>query len=213
MIRTGGPGMILAAALAASTVGCSTQKYNDQIEQQKIQITELQQKNYQLETEMGKAKTAAGPTEAGAGAGTDLGGETAGVSFEGGRRSGGEEIAERIVLDSEVLFNSGSATLSRKGNDALRSVVSQLAKFAGRTIRVDGHTDDVPTRKTKDKFPTNWELSALRACAVARYLTEEGGIPAKNVYVAGFADHRPRASNASPDGRAKNRRVEITVLQ
>ena len=57
------------------------------------------------------------------------------------------------------------------------------------------------------------ELGYLAENIAARYLTEQGGIPAKDVYVAGFAENRPRASNSSSDGRAKNRRVEITVLQ
>ncbi len=221
------PGMAaaLVGALALLAPGCSNSKYSDQIEQQKLQISELQQRNYQMEMEASRQKAGndalgaraaaseSGPSSAGGG-GAGLGGETAGVSFGGGDGGGGESVAEKIVLDSEVLFNSGQSSLSAKGLEALKSVAAKLKRnYSGRTIRVDGHTDNIPIKKTKDKFPTNWELSALRACSVARYLIEQGGLPAGNFYVAGFGDQRPRDSNSSSAGRAKNRRVEITILQ
>ncbi len=207
----------LAIALGVMAAGCSSSKYENQIEQQKLQISELQQRNYQLEMDLSKQRAVAddlakrqeaAPVDRG---GATLGGETAGVSFGGGGASPG--VSERIVLDSEVLFSSGSATLTTKGIAAVKSVAGQIkSKYPGHQIVVEGHTDNVPIKKAKDKFASNWELSTARANSVAKVL-RENGIPSGTIQVAGLGDTKPAASNSTAAGRAKNRRVEITVLQ
>ena len=107
-----------------------------------------------------------------------------------------------------VFFGLGQAKLSRQGQRVLDQMARLLSgEFDGRVIRVDGHTDDVPIRKVRHLYPTNWELSTARACTVVRYLTDQAGISPQRIFPAGFAFHRP-ASNA----KSKNRRVEITIL-
>jgi len=65
----------------------------------------------------------------------------------------------------------------------------------------------------RDKYPTNWELSAARAITVVRYLSEQQGVPGRQLVAAGFARFRPVASNRTQEGRARNRRIEIAVLR
>lgn len=223
-----GLGLVVTMGVAICGVGCSNTKYTNQIEQQKLQITELEQKNYQLELEASRQKAladeanrraaeAATPMDTG---GVSLGGETAGVSYggdagssRGSRSGGGETVSERIVLDGEVLFSSGSATLTSKGAEAVRAAATKIKKnYAGASVRVEGHTDNVPIKKSKGKFSSNQDLSKQRADAVAQVLIQQG-ISEQAVEIVGLGDTKPRSSNGTAAGRAKNRRVEIVVLQ
>jgi chemotaxis protein MotB len=132
----------------------------------------------------------------------------------------GKEIKEGRVQISElqgkvtvrmaerVLFPSGSATISAEGKGALRKVAAAFKGVAGRIIRVEGHTDNVPIRT--ERFPSNWELSAARAIAVVRVLQAEGIDPAL-LGAAGYAEYQPMAPNDTAEGRAQNRRIEITL--
>jgi chemotaxis protein MotB len=90
---------------------------------------------------------------------------------------------------------------------ALADVLIEL----DRHVRVLGHTDNVPIRTAQ--FPSNWELSAARAVMVVRIFTELHGVPAKYLSATGFGDSRPISENLTPEGRARNRRVEIVVLE
>ncbi len=90
---------------------------------------------------------------------------------------------------------------------ALADVLIEL----DRHVRVLGHTDNVPIRTAQ--FPSNWELSAARAVMVVRIFTELHGVPAAYLSATGFGDSRPVTENLTPEGRAKNRRVEIVVLE
>lgn len=109
---------------------------------------------------------------------------------------------------SGVLFDSASATLTRQGQALLGSLEPVFASF-GNQLVVEGHTDPRPIRSTV--FPSNWELSTTRATAVLRDLITEG-IRATRLSAAGYADTRPRTSNATESGMARNRRVDIVVL-
>jgi chemotaxis protein MotB len=123
-----------------------------------------------------------------------------------------------ISLPAEVLFPSGSAELSKTGEYAVVEVAAVLKKFPERRYLVVGHTDNQDFAKPKAGaampacVPTdNWQLSTERALTVTRVLITAGMDP-KNVIPAGAGDHDPVASNATPDGRAKNRRIEIALL-
>ncbi|MBV8755692.1 MAG: OmpA family protein [Deltaproteobacteria bacterium] len=124
-----------------------------------------------------------------------------------------------ISLPAEVLFPSGSAELSKTGEYAVVEVAAVLKKFPERRYLVVGHTDNQDFAKTKAGTPAvptcapadNWQLSTERALTVTRVLITAGMDP-KNVIPAGAGDHDPVASNASADGRAKNRRIEIALL-
>ena len=76
------------------------------------------------------------------------------------------------------------------------------------TIMVEGHTDNVPIHS--QRFPTNWELAGGRATRVVRIL-EERGVPPERLVAISRGETTPRASNATPEGRARNRRIEITL--
>jgi flagellar motor protein MotB/predicted Ser/Thr protein kinase len=115
-----------------------------------------------------------------------------------------------IVIPSRVLFST-RATLSGNGERALGRVAEALQAAAGRPLRIEGHTDDVPIAK-ESSFPSNWELSGVRAFVVRRTL-ETAGLDATTMSAVARADTAPAASNARSSGRAKNRRMEIHVLR
>jgi chemotaxis protein MotB len=120
----------------------------------------------------------------------------------------------RIVLQlhDDVLFDPGEADLKPDGKKAIAEVAATLRSVGGRRFQVAGHTDTEPlTAATKKKFPTNWELSAARAIAVVKLLTQEGIDPGV-LSAAGYGPFDPVASNATADGQAKNRRIEITLV-
>ena len=115
-----------------------------------------------------------------------------------------------ISLPETGSFPPGRAELS----DAVRRVMASLAdglRDLPNVIRVEGHTDDVPIHTAI--FASNWELSTARATRVVQFLIGEGRLPAERLSAAGYAEHRPRVPNDSPESRARNRRVDIVVLE
>ncbi len=118
----------------------------------------------------------------------------------------------KIIIPSKVLFLSGSATLRPESDQILLALLPILAEVHN-DIRVDGHSDDVPTKNPT--FPSNWELSSARACSVVRFLIERGGLFPTRFSAQGYAENRPlqeRAETPSEADRVKNRRVEINIL-
>jgi chemotaxis protein MotB len=114
-----------------------------------------------------------------------------------------------IQLPQDILFPSGSATLSGDGSRTLREVAAVLATLEGRSFQVEGHTDNVPISTAQ--FPSNWELSSARALSVVRVLTQ-GGVPPESLSGAGYGEYQPVALNDAPDSRRLNRRIEIVML-
>lgn len=118
-----------------------------------------------------------------------------------------------ISLAGDAFFESGSAEVRI---EQTRGVLQRLATLlrsdlvAGRTFRIEGHTDDRPT-DPDGPWPTNWELSAARSLAVLRYLLSYGA-PEERFQVMGLGEHRPLVANDSPEGRAYNRRVDVIIL-
>jgi len=113
-----------------------------------------------------------------------------------------------VRMAEKVLFASGSAAIGREGKEALGKIAAAFKDVRGRIIRVEGHTDDVPIRTAR--FPSNWELSSARAIAVVRLLQEKGVDPGL-LGAAGYAQYQPVAPNDSAEGRAQNRRIEISL--
>lgn len=107
-----------------------------------------------------------------------------------------------------VLFASGQNTLTDQGKKTLTDLVGSLGN---RKIRVDGHTDDVPIKNSQ--WGTNLRLSVERAMAVADFLTYAGGLEPARVGVAGYGEYRPAANGTDDAARAKNRRVEILLIE
>ncbi|MBI5016798.1 MAG: flagellar motor protein MotB [Deltaproteobacteria bacterium] len=108
-------------------------------------------------------------------------------------------------LEGQVIFLSGDATVRPQARAVLDRVAALLRKYTF-DLYILGHTDPTPIETAR--FPSNWELSSARASAVLRYLAERGTSPQRLVAV-GFADSRPLTPNDTPQGRAKNRRVEF----
>jgi chemotaxis protein MotB len=118
-----------------------------------------------------------------------------------------------IVLSDTVLFSAGSADLRPEGRKILIQLAGHLSAGTNQ-VRVEGHSDDSPVRKTVDRYPLgNLQLSGERALRVADFLVKEGGIPSRMVSFAGYGEHQPVVANDSAANRAKNRRVEIVVLK
>jgi len=118
----------------------------------------------------------------------------------------------RVDLVDKILFDSGSADLSKRGEEVLGRIGSVLAKVEDKQIQISGHTDDNPIRDTlKEKFATNWDLSVARAVTVVRFLSEHAKVPSRRMVAAGYGQFHPIASNANPEGRARNRRIEILL--
>jgi chemotaxis protein MotB len=113
----------------------------------------------------------------------------------------------RLELNDAILFDPASAVLRAEGLALLDRLVPVLAQQTG-ILSIEGHTDPIPIANVQ--FPSNWELSSVRATAVTRHLIQKG-IPAERLRAVGMADTRPRDSNATPVGRAKNRRVSLVV--
>jgi len=117
----------------------------------------------------------------------------------------------KITMQNPALFELGRAELTDEAVVILTDVGSLLRDLSDFTIMVEGHTDNLPINT--EEFPSNLELSAGRALAVARFFMDRLGLESDRVSVAGYGENRPIASNASPEGRARNRRVEINVLE
>lgn len=116
------------------------------------------------------------------------------------------------ILD-RVMFDSGEAILKPDGEAVMRKIAALLTEHPQLTIHVVGHTDNVPIRQTaQSRFASNWELSAARALAAVHFLTEHCGVDPRRVGAVGYGEFRPVADNATPEGRAKNRRIAITIL-
>lgn len=115
-----------------------------------------------------------------------------------------------ITVPESVMFESGEATLRPDALPLLKALAEVLIEM-DRFVRVEGHTDNVPMRS--QQFPSNWDLSAARAVIVVRVLTELYGVPPTHLAALAYADSRPLTPNLNPEQRAKNRRVEIIVLE
>ena len=116
------------------------------------------------------------------------------------------------ILD-HILFNSGEAELKGDGEAVLRKVAGILQQHTNLMVHVVGHTDNVPIRPAaRARFPSNWELSTARAAAAVRFLAEKADIDPRRLGVVGYGEFRPVADNATAEGRARNRRIAITIL-
>ncbi|HUW26418.1 MAG TPA: flagellar motor protein MotD [Gallionella sp.] len=121
-----------------------------------------------------------------------------------------EQTQRGVVIDVSAgfLFSTGDAVLQPGAHAVLRQVAAVLSKEE-LSIEVEGHSDDVPIATAQ--YPSNWELSSARASSVARMLIGNG-ISAKRLAVVGLASNHPLVPNDSPENRAKNRRVLITII-
>lgn len=120
------------------------------------------------------------------------------------------QTSRGVMLDinASTLFAQGEATLAQAAQKTLADVAKVLVE-GEQAIEVEGYTDNLPIKTPL--YPSNWELSSARASSVVRLFIDQG-IAAKRLTVVGSADNQPVLSNDTPEGRARNRRVTITVL-
>lgn len=114
-----------------------------------------------------------------------------------------------IQFNDEILFDPGKDEIKSEGIPSLNKI-SELISKLGNQIVIEGYTDNVPI--SGSKFNSNWELSAARALSVLKYMTEIRGLNPKRFSIAGYGEYSPIASNDTPPGRQKNRRVNILIL-
>ena len=124
------------------------------------------------------------------------------------------ELKGKLTLNlvDAILFDTGKAEVKPEGIALLQKIVSILRDEREKAIRIEGHTDNVPIAGMLAKsYPTNWELSAARAINVTRYLQDQGIDPAL-LSAAAYGEQKPVADNSTPEGKAKNRRIEIVLV-
>jgi chemotaxis protein MotB len=114
-----------------------------------------------------------------------------------------------VEVGTDILFASGSATLSADGKAAIAEVAQVLNGIEGKRYQVEGHTDNVPIKT--GRYPTNWELAADRALTVVKAMIEAGLSPDR-VSGASFGEFKPAVANDTPEHKAANRRIEIVIV-
>ncbi len=118
----------------------------------------------------------------------------------------------KVSFIDKILFGSGRVKIKERGKKALLKVADSL-KSSNQNIVVQGHTDNVPIGSVlQNKYPTNWELSAVRATTIVRFFLDEGGLDPQRFSASGFGDCQPVASNDNEEGRSQNRRIEIILV-
>ncbi|NGZ08992.1 MAG: hypothetical protein CV088_06325 [Nitrospira sp. LK70] len=116
-------------------------------------------------------------------------------------------------LAKSLRYDSGDAAIKAENYQVLDQVIEYLHTSGDmRMIRIEGHTDNVEIGPSlKSRYPSNWELSKVRANGVLRYLVEKGGVEPERISAVGLGDTKPTAANTAEEGRARNRRVEILL--
>ena len=115
-----------------------------------------------------------------------------------------------VMISEEILFPSGSAKVSERGAGVLSRVAAQLKEIPYQIV-VGGFTDNVPIGPVLARtFPTNWDLAGARAARVTA-LMQQAGVPPEQLIAVSFGENQPVASNATEEGRARNRRIELRI--
>ena len=114
-----------------------------------------------------------------------------------------------VALSDKLLFQSGSATVDKRGKEALGKLAEVLNKQANVDVYIEGHTDTKPIHTAR--FADNWDLSVIRATSVVRILTKDYGVNPLQIVPSGRGEYMPVADNESAEGRSKNRRTEIII--
>ena len=119
-----------------------------------------------------------------------------------------KEQSIKVSASDSLFFDLGKADIKPEAIKFLRNF-AEVVKKTKTNIRIEGHTDSFPIHSPA--FPTNWELSAIRAVNIARFLIEENGIEPERFTVAGHSLYKPAVPNTTPENKAINRRVEIFI--
>mgnify|MGYP002640433398 CR=1 FL=1 len=218
MIRTSKMMILLLVVTTFTAIGCTDPKLtalqndlmiaNKQLDALGVTNARLTSENEELNRQLQSARNEIRGLENDLVAYQD-GGITIDVAEGWDRGASGD----RLLISSDVLFSSGSATLSAKGKAALDRAARDLkGNYAGLPIRVFGYTDSDPIKQSSKQWTDNLDLSANRAMAVTRHLISKG-LNADNIESIAMGTTHPVASNGTKSGKAENRRVEIVVIR
>ena len=122
------------------------------------------------------------------------------------------EITRRgliVSLKEAGFFNSGQSAIKPEAYELINTIAEVMTQY-NNPLRLEGHTDNVPISTAQ--FPSNWELSTSRATHGLKYLLKSFDVDPNKISATGYAEFRPIADNATPEGRAKNRRVDLVML-
>jgi len=114
-----------------------------------------------------------------------------------------------VSFNNAIIFDPGSAEI-KKDNEGILLEIAKMVSVMDNFIRIEGHTDNIPMNS--DLFPSNWELSSARAVNVVRLFVNHANASPEKLIAVGYGEYRPIADNATEEGRAKNRRIDIIVL-
>ena len=114
-----------------------------------------------------------------------------------------------ISLSDNMLYKSGSYEISDKANETLAKIAKIITDYKDFEVLIEGNTDNVPI--SKPNIRNNWDLSALRASSVVQALQTSFGVDPKRLTAGGRGEYNPVASNATDDGKTKNRRTQIII--
>lgn len=118
----------------------------------------------------------------------------------------------KIIFPDPIIFDSGSANLNFDSIWMLGEIAKRLKIIPENNVIIEGHTDNIPLRGG-GRFSSNRELSLARALSIVYYLTEMEGLRPERFVPIGYGEYKPLYSNETPEGRAKNRRIEISVIK
>jgi chemotaxis protein MotB len=122
------------------------------------------------------------------------------------------EITRRgliVSLKEAGFFDSGKATIKPEAYELINTIAEVVTQY-NNPMRFEGHTDNIPISSAQ--FPSNWELSTTRATMAVKYLLNNFDVDSNKISATGYAEFRPLADNATPEGRARNRRVDLVML-
>lgn len=214
---------LLTAVVGASAVGCAVPNWQAKAEQLQRENEDLERRHAQTEADLltwkarcdslerhrptspAAAVAPFRPVPAATSAFDDIPDDLRGkVEI---RRRGNDTV---IDVPSDVFFASGSSVLNRDGDRTMGAIVDYIKKrHPGGMLRVEGHSDADPIRRTKSKYHCNWELSFERAHAVVHWLVEKGRFDPTRVIAEAHGEFHP----ADPANKSKNRRVEIVIAR
>jgi chemotaxis protein MotB len=179
--------MLMALATIATLAGCVPQQQYNQEVQQNQQLAYLDSTYQQLNQSL-QAEVASNEVQI-------------------------KQLQNRleVTMVNSILFPEGGWEVHEQGRRQLKKVLPALQGLAGKQIVIQGFTDSLPIeRPLAARFPTNWDLAAGRAVSVVRYF-EEQGLDPNQLSVVSFGKYHPVAPNDTPEGRARNRRINIEI--
>lgn len=123
-----------------------------------------------------------------------------------------EETERGITVHilEDLLFQPGQATLTENSKNVLKKI-AQVIKLFPNDIRIEGHSDNTPINTAR--YPSNWHLASARAVETAFYLIDKEGLDPDKTSSVSYGEYKPRDTNETPEGRAKNRRVDLVILK